>query len=109
MVPISFTSEILRCSCDSFYKLRCQRIAHQYGRIAYDFAWERLWSLETVYRGSSRGGEIATCTEVSFLDVKTDVKLETRKPAFHLLCVAAKRLIDGSSDTTRQSNLCLIA
>ena len=41
--------------------------------------------------------------------MKTDVELETRKLAFHLLCVAAKSPIDGSSNTTRQSNLCLIA
>lgn len=45
----------------------------------------------------------------SLLGTKTDLELETRKPAFFLLWSAAKRLIECSSDTERQSNLCLIA
>ena len=45
----------------------------------------------------------------SLLGIETDVELETRMPAFHLLWSAAKRLIECSSDTERQSSLCLIA
>ena len=44
----------------------------------------------------------------SSLCIKTDLELETREPAFHLLCAVSKRLIDDSSDTGRRSNLCLI-
>ena len=45
----------------------------------------------------------------SHLGIGTDVELETRKPAFHLLWSTAKRLIECSSDIERQSNLCLLA
>ena len=45
----------------------------------------------------------------SLFGMETDVELETRMPAFHLLWSAAKRLIECLSDTERQSSLCLIA